>query len=105
MIRTNSIVSRNFCKPDSPVFPSETGDPLLTLTWDDAWEGAAHGHRGEGGGGATEGRHDRGGPAEGGEGGGVAVVAVVVGLHGRRVTHQGGVRPVVAQVGVYWRCI
>lgn len=33
----------------------------------------------------------------------MTVVAVVVRLHGRRMTHQGGVGPVVAQVGVNWR--
>lgn len=51
-------------------------------TGDDTWEGTAHGHRGEGSGGAAEGRHDRRRPAKGCEAGGVAVVAVVVCLHG-----------------------
>lgn len=35
----------------------------------------------------------------------MTVVAVVVRLRGRRMTHQGGVGPVVAQVGVSWRGI
>lgn len=73
------------------------------LTCDDPGEGTAHRHGGEGGGGPAERRHDRRRPAEGREGGGVTVVAVVVRLHGGRVTHQGGVGPVVAQVGVVRR--
>lgn len=86
-------------------YPSDTCTSHRTLTCDDAGEGAAHRHRGERRGRPAKGRHDRGRPAEGREGGRVTVVAVVVRLHGRRVTHQGGVGPVVAQVGVNWRGI
>lgn len=79
--------------------PLRQNDPdLCGLTCDDAGEGAAHGHRGEGGGGPAERRHDRGRSAERREGGAVAVVAVVVHLHGGRVAHQGGVRAVGALV-------
>lgn len=73
---------------------------LGQLTCDDAGEGAAHSHRGEGRGGAAEGRHDGGRTAEGRETSRVTVVAVVVRLHGRGVTHAGGVGPIVAQVGI-----
>lgn len=73
---------------------------LQKLTCDDAGEGAAHSHWGEGGGGPTEGCHDWWRPTEGSEAGCVAVVAVVVCLHSWRMTHQGGVGPIVAQVGV-----
>lgn len=71
-----------------------------TLTCDDAGEGAAHSDRGERGGGPAERRHDGGGAAEGRECGSMTAIAVVVRLHGRGVTHPGGVGPVVAQVGV-----
>ena len=73
---------------------------LHKLTCDDAGKGAAHSHRGEGGGGPAEGCHDWWRPTEGGEAGCVAVVAVVVCLHSWRMTHQGGVGPIVAQMGV-----
>lgn len=76
-----------------------------TLTCDDTGEGAAHGDRRVRGGGPAKGRHDRRRPAERSEGGRVAVVAVVVHLRRRRVAHQGGVGPIVSEIGVRRRCI
>lgn len=78
---------------------------LHKLTCDDTGEGAAHSHWRERGGGPAKGRHDWRRPAKGCEGGGVTVVAVVVCLHSWRMTHQGGVRPIMAQMGVDRRSI
>lgn len=77
----------------------------LKLTCDDTGEGAAHGHRRVRGGRPAKGRHDRRRAAERSEGGRVAVVAVVVRLGDWRVTHQGGVGPIVSEMGVDRRCI
>lgn len=35
----------------------------------------------------------------------MAIVAIVVCLHGWRVTHQGGVGPIVSKMGIDGRCI
>lgn len=85
--------------------PETLISPPPKLTCDDTGEGAAHSHRRERGGGPAKGRHDRRRPAERSEGGRVAVVAVVVRLRGWRVTHQGGVGPIVSEMGVRRRCI
>lgn len=80
--------------------PSVTLNLLHKLTCDDTGEGTVHSHWGEGGGGPAKGRHYWRRPPKGREAGSVTVVAVVVCLHSWGMTHQGGIRPVVAQVGV-----
>lgn len=70
------------------------------LTCDDAGEGAAHGHWCVRGGGPAKGCHDWRHPTEWCKGSAVAVVAIVVRLHGWWVPHQGGVRPIVSKMGI-----
>lgn len=80
--------------------PRLTSSEVHKLTWDHIGEGAAHSHRGEGGGGSAKGGHGWRRSTKGREASSITVVAMIGGLHSRRGTHHSRVRPIVAQVSV-----
>lgn len=67
------------------------------LTWDDTGKGTVHSHWSKGGGGTAKGRHDWRRPAKGCEASSMTVVAVVVSIHSRWMTHHCRLGPIVAQ--------